>query len=44
MNKTAWYVRRVDLPRTGRGDAAAAAWIFRGHESRRRRGRDMDIP
>ena len=27
-----------------RGDAAAATWILRGTESRRRRGRDVDIP
>ena len=27
-----------------RGDAAAATRIFRGDESRRRRGCDMDIP
>ena len=27
-----------------RGGAAAATWIFRGAESRRRRGRDVDIP
>ena len=27
-----------------RGDAAAATWIFRRHESRRRRGCDVDIP
>ena len=49
--------RDVDGLRTGRGAAAAAAWIFRGgarptaargrfrgDESRRRRGRDVDIP
>ena len=29
---------------TGRGDAAAAAWTFRGDESRRRRGCRVDIP
>ena len=29
---------------TGRGDAAAATWIFLGDGSRRRRGRDVDIP
>ena len=29
---------------TSRGDAAAATWLFRGDESRRRRGRDVDIP
>ena len=27
------YVRGADIPRTGRGDAAAATWIFRGDES-----------
>ena len=38
------YFRRVDSSRTGRGDAAAATWIFRrGDESRRRRGRDADF-
>ena len=35
-------VRRADLPLMNRGDAAT--WIFRGHESRRRRGRDVCIP
>ena len=30
--------------RTGRGDAAAAMWMFHGGESRRRRGRDVDSP
>ena len=40
----ALYFRRADLPKTGRGDAAAATWIFRGDESRRCRGRDADIP
>ena len=29
---------------TGRGDAAAPTWIFRGDESRRRRGSDVNIP
>ena len=29
---------------TGRGGAAATTWIFRGGESRRRRGYDVDIP
>ena len=29
---------------TGRGGAAAATWILRGDKSRRRRGRDVDIP
>ena len=38
------YVRRVDMSLTNRGDAAGATWIFRGNESRRRRGRDVDIP
>ena len=32
----ATYVRCADMPRTGRGDAAAATRIFRGDESRRR--------
>ena len=32
------YSCRVDMPQTGRGDAAAATLIFRGDESRRRRG------
>ena len=36
------YVRCEDISRTGRGDAAAATWIFRGDESRRRRGRDVE--
>ena len=35
----------VDIPpRRGRGAAAATTWIFRGHESRRRRGNDVNIP
>ena len=38
------HVRRADVPQTSRGDAAAATWIFREDESRRRRGRDVDIP
>ena len=39
------HFRRADLPQTSRGDAAAAGtWIFRGDESRRRRGWDVDIP
>ena len=29
---------------TGRGDAAAATWIFRGDGSRRRRGRELGSP
>ena len=37
------YFRRADLPKTGCGDAAAATWIFSGDESRRRRGRNVDI-
>ena len=40
---SAAYFRRADLPKMGRGDAAAATWIFSGDESRRRRGRDVDI-
>ena len=39
----AMYVRRAELPKASRGDAAAATWIFRGDESRRRRGGDVDI-
>ena len=35
---------RADFPLMNRGYAAAAAWIFRGDESWRRRGRDVDIP
>ena len=35
--------RRADMPQTSRGDAAAATWIFRGDESRRRRGRDAAV-
>ena len=49
------YFRRADMPQTGRGDsgysvetsrcaAAAATWKFRGDGSRRRRGRDVEIP
>ena len=38
------YVRRADIPWTGRGGAAAATRIFRGAGSRRRRGCDADIP
>ena len=37
-------LRRGYIVETGRGDAAAATWIFRGDESRRRRDRDVDIP
>ena len=32
------YFRRADIPPKSRGDAAVVAWIFRGEESRRRRG------
>ena len=39
-----WYVRRAGIPQTGYGDPAAATRIFRGDASRRRRGRDADIP
>ena len=35
--------RRADSTRTSRGDAAAATWIYSADESRRRRGRDVDI-
>ena len=35
---------RVDIPLMNRGDAAATTWLFRGDESRRRRGRDVDNP
>ena len=38
------YFRRADLPKTGRGDAAATTWIVRGDETRRRRGHDVDSP
>ena len=38
------YFRGAELRKTDRGDAAAATWIFRGDESRRRRGWDVDIP
>ena len=38
------YVRRADVSPTNRGAAAAATRIFRGKKSRRRRGRDVDIP
>ena len=40
----AWHVRRADIPQTSRGDAAAGTWIFRGGESRRHRGQDVDSP
>ena len=36
------YFRRAEIPQTGRGDAAAATWMFRGDGSRRRRGYDAD--
>ena len=38
------YVRRAELPLMNRGDAAAATRIFRGDETRRRHGCDVDIP
>ena len=38
------HFRRADVPWTSRGAAAAATWKVRGDESRRRRGRDVDIP
>ena len=38
------YARRADSPLTNRGGAAAATWIFRGGNVRRRRGCDVDIP
>ena len=41
---TAEKVRQRARPETGRGDAAAATRIVRGDGSRRRRGRDADIP
>ena len=37
---SAQYVRRADVPQTSRGGAAAATWIFRGDERKRRRGFD----
>ena len=37
-------MRRGYSVETGRGDAVEATWIFRGDGSRRRRGRDVDIP
>ena len=36
-----WYVRRAHMFLMNRGDAAAATWIFRGGEPRRRRGWDL---
>ena len=36
--------RRADIPPMNRGDAAAGTRIFSGDESRRRRGRDADVP
>ena len=39
-----WYVSLRGYSRTTRGDAAAATRMFRGFESRRRRGRHADIP
>ena len=42
--ETSACFRRADIPQTGRGDAAAAAWRIRGEGSRRRRGCHVDIP
>ena len=36
--------RRAELPLMDRGDAAAVTWTFRGDETRRRHGCDVDIP
>ena len=36
------HIRGADAPQTGRGDAAAATWIFRGDESRLRRGYSVE--
>ena len=36
--------RRGYFVETRRGGAAAATWLFRGDNSRRRRGRDVDVP
>ena len=36
-------VRRAEISQTGRGGAAAATWIFRGDESRHRRGGGADL-
>ena len=38
------HVRRADSPPMNRGDAAAAAWIVLGDESRPRRNRHVDRP
>ena len=37
------YFRRVGIPWTSCGDAAAATWLFHGDESRGRRGCAVDI-
>ena len=37
------YVRRADMSLMNRGGAAAATWMFRGDQSRRRRGRDVEF-
>ena len=37
-SRDAWYFRRADISQRGRGGAAGGTWIFRGDESRRRRG------
>ena len=44
LNFSIAYGGRADLPLMTRGGATAATWTFRGDESRRRRGRDADIP
>ena len=36
-------VRGADVPRTGRGGAAAVTWICRGGDARRRRGREAAL-
>ena len=38
------YVFRADIVSTGRGETVSATWIVREDESRRRRGRDADVP
>ena len=49
MGHNEWYEQqgkyscRADMPQMGRGGAAAATWIFRGDESRRRRGCHVNI-
>ena len=43
LHRVATSFRCVDIPKRSRGGAAAATWVFRGGESRRRRGCDVDI-